>query len=77
VKGIALVIDAANVILKHLGQIPDGAEARALRARALDCIQEVAAWRSAKPSVETREAMMKRVLALHVEVKRLSERGDR
>jgi hypothetical protein len=76
VRGIALVIDAANVILRHLAEIPDGMEARALRERALECIKEATEWKVARPTVETREAMMKRVLALHVAVKRLCERED-
>lgn len=71
-RGIALVIEAANVVLRHLSDLPDGDEARALREKTLDCIQEAAAWQSGKPSVQVREAMMKRVLALHVEVKRLT-----
>lgn len=75
-RGIALVIEAANVILRHLGEIPDGVEARALREKTLDCIQEAAALKGAKPTAQTREAMMKRVLALHVEVKRLAERQE-
>jgi hypothetical protein len=77
VRGIALVIEAANVILRHLAEVPDGAEARVLREKALDCIQEVATWRSASPSAEIREAMMKRVLALHVEVRKLMEPDER
>jgi hypothetical protein len=76
VRGIALVIEAANVILRHLGEIPDGVEVRALREQTLDCIQEAAAWKSARPTAQIREAMMKRVLALHVEVKRLAERQE-
>jgi len=72
VRGITLVIDAVNIVLRHLGEHPDGAEARELRDKALGYIEEVAMWSTAKPSVEKREALMKKVLALHVEVKRLS-----
>jgi hypothetical protein len=72
-KGLSLVIDAVNVILRHLDEGPDGLEARELRSKALDYINEGLLWKDARPrpSVETREALMKKVLALHVAVRRL------
>lgn len=71
VRGLALVIDAVNVILRHLAELPDGPEVPELRDRALGYIEEVAMWNTSRPSVETREAMMKKVLALHVVVNKL------
>jgi hypothetical protein len=73
VRGIKLIIDAANVILKHLGEMPDDPQARELRDKALGYIDEAVLWRDARPrpSVEKREALMKKVLALHIEVKNL------
>jgi hypothetical protein len=73
VRGIALIIDAVNIILKHLGEKPDGPEVHELRERALGYINEAVLWKDARPrpSVEKREALMKKVLALHVEVKKL------
>jgi len=35
VRGIALVIDAVNIILRHLGEMPDGPAVRELRVRAV------------------------------------------
>jgi len=73
VRGFALVIDAVNVVLRHLGELPDGPEVRVLRDQALGYINEAVLWKDAhpRPSVEARDALMKKVLALHVTVKRL------
>lgn len=77
VRGIALIIDAVNIILKHLGEKPDGPEARELRDRALGYINEAVLWKDARPrpSLQMREALMKKVLALHVEVNKLGRGG--
>jgi hypothetical protein len=74
VSAVALVIGAVNVILKHLAELPDGSEARALREQALGHIEEVARWNTSRPPVERRDATMKSVLALHVAVKKLAVR---
>jgi hypothetical protein len=73
VKRTTLVIDAVSVILKQLDGAPDGPEVRALRARALDCVNEAVALRDTRPRLpaEQRDALMKKLLALHVEVRRL------
>lgn len=70
-RGIALVIGAVHVILKRLAELPEGPEVHAQRETALGYIGEVAMWNASQPSVEMREATMKRVLALHVAVNRL------
>lgn len=64
--GIAPVIDALNVILRHLGDLPEGPQVSALRDRALECVEEVAAWNAAGASSEMRHATMVRVLCLHI-----------
>jgi hypothetical protein len=78
-QGIALVIAAVNVILRHLDALPDGPEVRELRATALGYINEVMLWTTTLPSIETRDALMKKVLALHVSVSRHQSQagGDR
>jgi hypothetical protein len=75
--GIALLIDAVNIVLRHLGEVPDGPEKRELRERALGYINEAVLWRETRPRafVETRDGLMKKVLALHVDVTRLSSRA--
>jgi hypothetical protein len=79
VRGLALVIEAVNIILRHLGEMPDGAEARELRGKALGYINEAVLWKDLlpRPSVETRDALMKKVLVLHVEVSKLGGAGPR
>ena len=74
-RGIALVIDAVNVVLRRLGELPDCAEARELQEKALGYINEVVLWKSTMPPVETRDTLMKEVLALHVAVNRLGGGG--
>jgi hypothetical protein len=70
-RGIALVINAVNIILRHLAEEPDCTAVRELRQTALGYINEVVMWRSTLPPVEEREALMTRVLALHVAVSKL------
>lgn len=70
-RGIALVIEVVNIILRHLAAAPDGPEARELRDKALGYINEAVLWMEPRPSVEKREALMKKALALHVEVNKL------
>lgn len=76
-RGIALIIDAANVILKHLGEMPDSPEVRDLRDKGLGHINEAVCWKDAKPrpTIQMREALMKKVLALHVEASKLGGGG--
>ena len=76
-RAMELVIGAVNVILKQLGELPDGPEARGLRERALGYIQEAAMWNTARPSIEMLEATMKNVLFLHVVVRKLGADNPR
>jgi len=73
VSGIALVIEAVNVILRHMGELPDGPEVRELRHKALGYINEAVLWKDVRPrpSGEVRDALMKKVLVLHVAVNKL------
>ncbi len=73
-SGIAPVIEAVNVILRRLGDLPDGPEVSALRDRALECIEEVVGWNAARPSTESRNATMVRVLTLHVAANKVASR---
>jgi len=77
VRGLALVIEAVNVILRHLAEAPDSPEVRELRERGLGYINEAVLWKDARPrpSVEMREALMKKVLGLHVAVNKLGGGG--
>jgi hypothetical protein len=75
VRGVALVIDAVNIILRRLDELPEQPAVRELRAKARGYIDEAVLWKSARPrpSVEKRELLMKKVLALHVEVNKLGD----
>ena len=74
-RGITLVIEAVNVILRHLAEAPDCPKVRELREKGLGYINEVVLWKSTMPPVEKRDTLMKNVLALHVAVNRLGGGG--
>ncbi len=75
--GSALVVNAIHIVLRRLGELPENDETRELRDRGLDYINEAVVWTSngEPPSVETRETLMKKVLALYVTVNRLGRRA--
>jgi hypothetical protein len=75
-QGIALVIAAVNVILRHLGALPESAEVHELRERAFSYINEVVMWSTSRPSAEQRDALMMKVLDLHVSVNRHLPLGE-
>jgi len=75
-QGIALVIAAVNVILRHLGALPESAEVHELRERALGYINEVVMWSTTRPSAEQRDALMMKVLDLQVCVNRHLPLGE-
>jgi hypothetical protein len=65
VEDITLVVNAVSIVLKDLERVCDSSEAHRLRAKAAACAKEAEAWRDHPPSVENREALMRRVLGLH------------
>ena len=75
-RGLALVIEAVNVVLKHLAQMSDGPEVRELRDEALGCINEAVLWKDEqpRPTVQQRDTLMKKVLALHIAANKLDAR---
>jgi len=70
-KRLALVRDAIEVVLRRLSTLPPSPEVEELRLRAEDCLQQANGWAHQAPTVEQREAVMKRALALHSAVARL------
>jgi hypothetical protein len=66
-----VVRDAANVVLRRLQSLPPSDEKSRLYARARDCAQQVEEWASLPPTTRDRDALMTRLLAVHVEVARL------
>lgn len=69
-KTAAVIAGAVRVLLKRLEAAPEVAPVRKLQQEALACLRE--AFDSPHPStVESRDALMKRVLAIHLEARRL------
>jgi hypothetical protein len=63
VKGIKLVVDAVNIVVTNLAQLPDGPDVRKLREKAAACLALAEGGRS-PPLVDQCEALMKKVLGL-------------
>jgi acyl-CoA reductase-like NAD-dependent aldehyde dehydrogenase len=70
-KRTSVVLSALQVTLRHLSEIPDSPEADALKRAVADCEREAREWRTTSPTAQQREALMKRVLALHLSVAKL------
>jgi hypothetical protein len=67
-KRTSVVLNALRVTMRCLQQIPSSPEAEKLRRRALAFEREAEQWPSTSPSNYEREAMMKQVLVLQMEV---------
>ncbi len=70
-KRTSVVLNALRVTMKCLDMVPESPEAEKLRRRALAFESEAQLWPTKGPSAYEREAMMKQVLVLHVEVVKL------
>jgi hypothetical protein len=70
-KRTSVVLNALRVTMRCLQEVPSSPEAEKLRRRALAFELEAEKWPAAAPSNYEREAMMKQVLALHIEVVKL------
>lgn len=70
-KRLALVRDAIEIVLRRLSTLPPSTEVEELRVRAEECLREADAWGQTAPTMEQREALMKRVLGLHTAIARL------
>ena len=73
---LSVAEDAIDVVLRRVSVLPPCPEVDALLSRAARYLGEAEKWRTAPPTVQDRETLMKRVLALHVELARI-ERGKR
>ena len=70
-KRTSVVLNALRVTMRVLDAIPDCPEVEKLRRRALVFEREAQQWPSTSPSNYEREALMKQVLVLHIEVTKL------
>jgi hypothetical protein len=70
-KRTSVVLNALKVTMRCLDGIPSSPDAEKLRLRALAFEREAEKWPATSPSNYEREAMMKQVLVLHMEVAKL------
>lgn len=71
------MLDAIQQALATFARLPDSPEARALREQCLAVEATAKEWARVPPSVEDREAMMRKVLALHVAITKLRRKSLR
>jgi hypothetical protein len=71
-RSSAVVVDAVNVILRGLARMPDAPEVHELRAKALACMRKASEPKAHAPTIDNDEALMKKVLDLHLEARRLA-----
>jgi hypothetical protein len=72
IEGQFVVIrEATEVVLRHLECLPSCDSTEQVRARVQDCMQEAEMWSASWPTQRELDVLMKRLLALHVEVTRL------
>jgi hypothetical protein len=66
-----LIREAIDVVLRHLEALPPSDVTEQLRARLQDFAQDAEMWSASSPTPREMDVLMKRVLALHVEVTQL------
>ena len=73
---VIVVRDAANIVLRHLSALPRSLERERLHATVQDCASAAEQWRTSPPSRRDVDALMKRLLEVHVQVARLEYDGS-
>jgi len=68
---LRVVQQAIDVLLRHLDALPPSDRADHLEACVRECVREAELWRFSPPSDRERERLMKRLLAIHLDVVRL------
>jgi hypothetical protein len=68
---VIVVRDAARVVLRHLDALPHSDERERLREIVLGCTRSAEDWSASPPRGRDVDALMKRLLAVHVQVARL------
>jgi hypothetical protein len=66
-----VVREATVVLLRHADSLPPSDETEELRARIQDCVRAVEQWSSLPPTNRDHDMIVRRLLALHVEVTKL------
>ena len=73
-KRTVVALDALEEALSILAGLPESPESEALVQKGFVLQREIKAWSDSPPSSEAREAMMRRVLALHIAISQLARR---
>jgi hypothetical protein len=68
---VLLLLDNVEIVLRAVATMPTSEEARALTERALSCERGVKAWTTAPPTRVECDAMTKRVLGLHIALRKM------
>jgi hypothetical protein len=71
-SGSVLLAGALDTVLADLAAAGDSAEVKVLRERARDLKAVIVGWRQVIPNVREREAVSRKVLALHVAVRQVT-----
>jgi hypothetical protein len=70
-----VIREAIAVLLRHLASLPPSDRSEELRARIQDCTREVEQWSASPPTDRDHDGLVRRLLALHVEVTRLERQA--
>jgi hypothetical protein len=66
-----VVREAIDVLFRRLERVPSSDGTEELRAAVRDCMRRAGQWSASPPPDRERDALMKRVLELHVELTNL------
>jgi glycerol-3-phosphate dehydrogenase len=69
-----VVREAIDVLFRRLERVPSSDRTGELRAAVRDCMRRAEEWSASPPPDRERDALMKRVLELHVELSNLERR---
>jgi hypothetical protein len=66
-----VIREAIEIVYVHLACLPPSERTEQLGTWVHDCLRDAEQWSASPPSNRERDVLMKRVLALYVEVKKL------
>ncbi len=74
-RQFVVIREATEVVLRHLERLPPSDRRAQLCVAVEECMQEIEMWSASARTLRELDALMKRVLALHIEVTKL-ERNE-
>jgi hypothetical protein len=72
---VAVVREATGVVLLRLERLAPSEETLALVDSLQNCVRETRQWTLSPPTVEDQDGLMKRLVALHLEVQKLERQA--